>query len=112
MPSRCYNTFAANTFAAYSLVSSFLGRAHLWLELRNCGLTRWPDDHTHSGLVVCCEDAASANRGQAGAGGQGDRDTEDTANEDKPESPEAASATKAKAETDFVELKGSTSREL
>ena len=23
------------------------GRAHRWLEVRNCGLTRWPDDHTH-----------------------------------------------------------------
>jgi len=32
------------------------GRAHLWLEVRNCGLTRWPDDHTHPGLIVCCED--------------------------------------------------------
>jgi len=61
---------------------------------------------------VCCEDAASPNRGQGGAGGQGDRAKEDTANEDKPGSPEAASATKTKTEKDFVELKGSTPREL
>jgi len=33
------------------------GRAHLWLEVRNCGLTRWPDDHTHPGVIICCEDA-------------------------------------------------------
>eukprot|EP00802_Teleaulax_amphioxeia_P003006 Tamp_03009.p1 GENE.Tamp_03009~~Tamp_03009.p1 ORF type:complete len:395 (-),score=104.07 Tamp_03009:682-1866(-) len=35
-----------------------LSRGHLWLELRNCGLTRWPDQHQHPGVIICCEDEA------------------------------------------------------
>ena len=35
-------------------------RQHLWIEQYNCGLTRWPDDHSHEAIVVCCEDPASA----------------------------------------------------
>ena len=34
-------------------------RQHLWVEQYNCGLTRWPDDHSHEAIVVCCEDPAS-----------------------------------------------------
>jgi len=30
------------------------GSEHVWLELRNCGLTRWPDTIQHPGIIVCC----------------------------------------------------------
>jgi len=30
---------------------------HLWIEARNCGLTRFPDTAEHSGLIPCCSDS-------------------------------------------------------
>lgn len=48
------------------------GHEHVWVELENCGLTRYGETHNHLGLVACCDeqgnpmelDKASAERQQ------------------------------------------------